>query len=188
VLNGTGKVYITGNDIFKNDKNKEWENGDKQWMRLDLLGYPHDYDTIASGMIVDGEIAGIWKYQIGSYHYYDHSPRSKIQFPYNGNWQYHYYNGTVAIEGKFKDGKKSGTWRFYDLNGEITTIKTFKKDKPYGMFINIIAPDLSAFYKGPDSKNNIKIIKYGKIIKVIPKDSRRYKRLMQKYVSRNNSL
>lgn len=173
MLEGTGKVYITGSDIDRNAQNPHW-------IRRDLADYSYDTDTIASGMVIDGRMTGIWRYQDNPY-YYDHSPRSKIQFPDNGNWRYHYYNGTVAIEGSFKKGKKSGTWKFYDLNGEITMIKTFRKDKPYGIFINIISPEVSAIFKGPDSKTNIKLIKNGMIIKNIPQESRKYKRLMDKY-------
>nr|WP_294861969.1 hypothetical protein [uncultured Fluviicola sp.] len=54
-------------------------------------------------------------------------------FPQNGSWSFNYLNGQTAIEGDFKDGKKTGKWYFYDFYGKLLMVKSFSEDQLIGL-------------------------------------------------------
>ncbi len=101
-------------------------------------------DTIAKGMILNGEPIGVWEYKLPFFlinnedfsYYYNYSDTSKIELPNNGEWRYNYPNGSIAIVGQFKNGLKVGKWKFYNPDGFLTNEKSFVGGKPSGLFIN----------------------------------------------------
>jgi hypothetical protein len=122
-------------------------------------------NIIAQGQIENGLPVGIWKFHIsipfiqylqkhcGGDHLcyenwrniadldlkefqYNYSENKPITFPEDGSWQFYYSNGTLAIEGQFKDSKRNGIWKFYQADGKLRLLQTFLDDKPRGLEIH----------------------------------------------------
>lgn len=134
-LSGTGNVVLLCEDIKKHCLS---DSG---------------LDTLAIGKVVNGEKSGVWTFypmikksntQYTFEYHHNYSSNEQIAFPLNGIWNYYHFNGVLAIEGRFKNGKKDGLWNFYDRQAELTAIKTFEQDQPKGLFIE--------YYKYPEKE------------------------------------
>lgn len=105
-------------------------------------------DTIAFGNINNGRQIGTWQYSprfdyqvMDGFHNhffeYDHDRvKRSVAIPYSGKWIYRYSDSTIAIEGNFLNGKKTGDWVFYNKDGSIFCVKKFNNDVPNGLFVN----------------------------------------------------
>jgi len=139
----TGRITLLAEDLFEF---KAVENGDYRpdafLQRLDenMVKLEHG-DTIVYGELQNGKQVGKWCYFQNVHSEtekttYNHEVYEKISFPANGEWNYYYPSGQLAIEGKFKNGKKNGEWVFYTKEGAIEEVEHYKKDLPRGLFIS----------------------------------------------------
>jgi hypothetical protein len=109
-------------------------------------------DTIAFGNIFYGKPIGTWQYSprfngqnMDGFHSqffeYNHDRvKRSVSIPSSGKWIYRYSDSTIAIEGNFQNGKKSGTWYFYNKDGSVFCVKGFNNDLPQGLFVNYSNP------------------------------------------------
>jgi len=77
--------------------------------------------VVGRGELVDG--SGMW------HSYYDDGKRPLAEGPYvhnvaHGAWKFFHPNGTLAAEGRFTRGKRTGRWRFYADTTDSTLLAT----------------------------------------------------------------
>lgn len=134
-----GKLVVLASDLWTFD----WD-----YDPYDLGRYPvkagkyfnwvHPTDTIVYGELSNGQQVGEWHYfhDDNSTQYATvctHHSIEKITFPESGAWTYYYPNGSSAVRGNFKHGKKTGTWLFYAPNGMLEEREHYKNDELRGL-------------------------------------------------------
>jgi len=83
---------------------------------------------IARELAPDGTVITYMEYKKGFLVSRERINRKDSKGLKQGRWKYFYDNGTVKMEGVFKDDKKYGYFKDYDENGNLLTVKKFVND------------------------------------------------------------
>lgn len=54
---------------------------------------------------------------------------------FEGPWKEYYEDGSLRVEGTYKDGLKEGDWRYYSSKGNLIQEGGFRKGKPHGDWV-----------------------------------------------------